>query len=52
MMYVVGVGLVKVCKALIRLASGGTLCPPSDVCVRSFLSPFLYFNKTRLHKSS
>ena len=25
--------------------------PPSDACVRSFLSP-LYFNKTLLHKSS
>ena len=30
----------------------GTLCPPSDVYVRSFLCPFLYFNKTLLHKSS
>ena len=51
-MYVVAVGLVKVYKALIRLASGGTLHPPSDVSVRSFLCPFLYFNKTLLHKSS
>ena len=32
-----GVGLVKVYKALINLASGGTLHPPSDVYVRSFL---------------
>ena len=51
-MYVVGVGLVKVYKALIRLATGGTLCPPSDVCVRRFHCPFLYFNKTLLHKIS
>ena len=50
-MYVVGVGLVKVFKPFIRLASGGILCPPSDVCVRSFLCPFLYFNKTLLHKA-
>ena len=47
-----GIGLVKVYKALIRLASGGTLHPPSDVCVRSFLCPFSYFNKPLLHKSS
>ena len=39
-MYVVGVGLVKVYKALIRLLRGA-LCPPSDVYVRSFLCPFL-----------
>ena len=51
-MYVVEVGLVKVCKVLIKLASGDTLSPPSDVYVRSFLWPFSYFNKTRLHKSS
>ena len=37
-MDVVGVGLVKVYKALIRLAGWGALCPPSDVYVRSFLS--------------
>ena len=37
-MYVVGVGLVKVYKALIRpVVSGGTLHPPSDVHVRSIL---------------
>ena len=51
-MYVVGVGLIKVYKALIRLGSGGILHPPSDVYVRSFLCPFLYFNKILLHKSS
>ena len=51
-MYVVGVGLGKVYKALIRLVSGGTLHPPSDVYVRSFLCPFFHFNKTLLHKSS
>ena len=51
-MYVVGVGLVKVYKALLRLVSGGTLCPPSDVYIRSFLRPLSYFNKTLLHKSS
>ena len=51
-MYLVGVGLVKVPKALIRLVSGGTLHPLSDVYVRIFLCPFLYFDKTLLHKSS
>ena len=51
-MYVVGVGLVKLYKALIRLESGGTLCSPSDICVRSFLCPLSHFNKTWLHKSS
>ena len=35
-MYVVGVGLVKVYKALLRLMSGGTRHPPSDVYVRNF----------------
>ena len=48
-MYVVGVGLVKVHKALV---TGGTVHPPSDIYVRRFLYPFLYFNKTLLHKSS
>ena len=38
-MYVVGVDLVKVCKALVRLESGGILCP-------------LFFNKSLLHKTS
>ena len=38
--YVVRVGLVKVSKALIRLGSGGTFHPPSDVYVRSFPCPF------------
>ena len=51
-MYVVGGGLIKVYKALIRLVSGGTLHPLSDVYVRTFLCPFLYFDKTLLHKSS
>ena len=50
-MYVVGVGLVKLYKALIRLDSGGTLRPPSDVYVRRLLCPFSYFNKTLLHKA-
>ena len=45
-MYVVGVGLVKIYKALIRLVAGGTLHPPSDVYVRRFLCLLLYFNKT------
>ena len=36
-MFVVGVGLVKVYEVLIRLVSGCTLCPLSDVYVRSFL---------------
>ena len=51
-MYVVGVGLVKVYTALIRLVSGGFLHPPSDVYVRNLLCPFSDFNKTLLHKSS
>ena len=38
------------CQALLRLVSRGTLCPPSDVYVRSFLCSLLYFNKTLLHK--
>ena len=44
-MYVVGVGLVKVYKALIRLVCGGTVCSPSEVYVRSFLCPFKYLKK-------
>ena len=40
-MYVVGVDLVKVYKALLRRLVSGALCPPSDVYVRSFLCPFL-----------
>ena len=43
-MYVVGVDLVKVCKAFVRLVSGGILCPLSDVYVRSFLCPFSLTN--------
>ena len=39
-MYIVGVGLVKVYKALLRLMSGGTRHPPSDVYVRKFLCHF------------
>ena len=38
-MYVVGVGLVKVYKVLIRVVSGGILCPTSDVYFRSHLCP-------------
>ena len=49
-MYVVGVGLRKVYKALVRLVSGGLLHPPSDVYVRSFLCPFFHFNKTATQK--
>ena len=32
-----GVGLVKVSKALIRLAGGALFLPPSDAYVRNFL---------------
>ena len=39
-------------KQLAKTSKGGTLRPPSDVCVRSFLCPFSYLNKTLLHKSS
>ena len=42
----------KYTAPLLRLTRGGTLCPPSDVDVKSFVCPFLYFNKTLLHKSS
>ena len=38
-MYVVGVGLIKVYKALLRLARGA-LFVPLLVYVRSFLCPF------------
>ena len=51
-MYVVGMSLVKVYKALVKLVSGGILCPSSDVYGRSFLCPFSYFNKSLLHKTS
>ena len=39
-------------KQLAKTSKGGTLYPAFDVYVRSFLCPFLYFNKTLLHKSS
>ena len=51
-MYVVGTSLVKVYKALIRLVSVGTLCPPPDVYVRSFSVPFCTLIKILLYKSS
>ena len=37
-------------KQLAKASSGGTLHPPSDVYVRSFLFPFLYFNETAIQK--
>ena len=42
----------KVYSSLAKTGEQGTLCPPSDVYVRNFLCPSLYFNKTLLHKSS
>ena len=39
-------------KQLAKASMGGALNPPSDVYVRSFLCPFLYFNETLLYKSS
>ena len=39
-------------KQLAKTSRGGTLHPPSDAYVRSFLCPFLCFNKTLLYKSS
>ena len=30
----------------LNASEGRTLRPPSDICVRSFLCPILYFNKT------
>ena len=39
-------------KQLAKTSKGGTLRPPSDVCVRSFLCLFSHFNKTLLHKST
>ena len=35
----------KCILSLLRVATGGTLHPPSDVYVRSLLCPFLYFIK-------
>ena len=35
-----------------KISKWGTLHHPSDVCVRSFLCQYSYFNKTLLHKSS
>ena len=46
-MYVMGVGLVKVYKALIRLA-GGTLHPPSDAYVRSLKISLSLFTVIKL----
>ena len=44
--------LKKCITPLLRLVrKGDTLYSPSDVYVRSFLCPFLYFNKTLLHKT-
>ena len=39
-------------KQLAKTSTGGALCPPSDVYVRSFLCCFSYCNKILLHKSS
>ena len=49
-MYVVGLGLVKVFKALIGLESGA-LWPLSDVYVRNFFCPFSH-NKTSATQNS
>ena len=38
-------------KQLLNLAQGHSPSP-TDVCVRSFLCPLSYFNKTLLHKNS
>ena len=40
MIYVMGVGLVKVCKILLKLESGGTLSSPSDIMLETFSVPF------------
>ena len=40
-MFIVEVGLVKVYRVLIRLVGVGTLHPPSEIYVRSFLSPLI-----------
>ena len=48
--YAVGVGLKKVYKVLIRRRGAFSIL--LLISVRSFLSPFSYFNKTLLHKSS
>ena len=50
--FIVITNLKKYIIPLIKTNEGGTLHPPSDVYVRSFLYPFLYFNKTLLYKSS
>ena len=49
-MDVVGVGLVKVCKALINL-EWGTLCPLWMPMSEAFSVLFIVYNKTLLHKS-
>ena len=51
LMYVVGVGLVKAYKALIRLGSSALLVPLLMSVSEAFSVPF-HFNKTLLHKSS
>ena len=50
-MYVVGVGLVKVYKALVRLVSGGTFCPLLMSMSEAFSVPFTVI-KLLPHKSS
>ena len=42
----------RVYNSIANTSKLGSLLPPSDVCVRSFLYLLLYFNKTLLHKSS
>ena len=41
---------LKKYSSLAKTSEGGTLCPPSDVCVRGF-SVLFHFNKTLLHKA-
>ena len=49
-MYVVGVGLVKVYKALIRLVRGALSAPLLMSMSEAFLVPFSYSNKTAKQK--
>ena len=51
LMYVVGVGLVKVYKSLVRLGTRALLVPLL-MSVSQVFSVLFHFNKTLLHKSS
>ena len=52
-MYVVGVGLEKVCSSPAKIYQGGALSVPLLMSVsEAFSVPFLYFNKILPHERS